>query len=311
MSSERKADIVIGIPTYRRLDGLQRCLNSISEQVTSIPDNQISVIVAENDLDNQEAMALVAKMSADCRFALRCYLSPARGISQARNTLLDHGFGTHQARALAMIDDDQWIAPDWLEKMYQVFMNTHADAIGCRVVPDFMGVPHSWVQELKVFHRRPLASGHVKFINATCGILLSSRIMTLMPEPRFDEAYSFTGGGDTEFFMRLNLAGGRFGFCAEAVAHECYPAERQTLKWVRRRHERLAMTNMLIRIRTNKSPWFHAKQVISIFLASLRGLIILSLLFWLPKRREDALRTLFKMRGKVKALFGKEFEYYR
>jgi GT2 family glycosyltransferase len=286
-------------------------LASIAAQACSLPDSQIIVIISENDLERQEALALVAQMTPTYRFAVHAYVSKARGISQARNTLLDHGFGTHNAMALAMVDDDQWIEPDWLENMYQTLLATDADAVGCRVVPDFMDVAPNWVQELRIFHRKPQPTGQVGQIISTCGVMLGPRILTIMPVPRFDTDYSFTGGGDTEFFLRLRAAGGRFGFCAEAVAHECYPAERQTLAWVRQRSERLAMTNMLIRMRQAKSRWFFQAQAVSLLLTSLRGGILLAVFFWHPIRRERALRVLLRVRGKLRALFGHAFEMYR
>ena len=311
MSPNNRVTLAIGIPSFRRADGLKRCLQSVAKQITSIDDAQIVVIVAENDLDRQEALALVAQMAPNYRFALQGYLSDARGISPARNALLHHGFVTHGAKALAMIDDDQWVEPDWIERMYQTMQIQKADVVGCKVLPDFMGVPKNWIQEHGIFHRKTSPTGRVRMIHATCGVMLSSHILNRMALPVFDDAYSFTGGGDTEFFLRLKDADGVFAVCAEAVAHECYPPDRQTLAYVHQRTERLSMTNMTNRLRRKNNAafalWVFVVQVINMGLAA----IAFACTFYSRKLRQMAVRRFLRARGKMRALLGASFEMYR
>lgn len=311
MSQHSRMTLAIGIPSFRRVDGLALCLQSIEQQITTLDDAQIVVIVAENDLDQQGALALVAQMAPNYRFALHGYLSDARGISPARNALLHHGFVTHGAKALAMIDDDQWIAPDWIDRMYHTLQAQDADVVGCKVLPDFMGVSQNWVQDHGIFHRPTPPTGPVNMIHATCGVMLASRVMTKMARPVFDSAYSFTGGGDTEFFLRLKDAGGVFAVCAEAVAHECYPPDRQTLAYVHQRTERLSMTNMTTRLRRKNSPTF----AMGVFLVEVINMafaaITFACTFYSLKLRQTAVRRFLRARGKMRALVGASFEMYR
>jgi GT2 family glycosyltransferase len=311
MSTKSSITLAIGIPSFRRVDGLELCLQSIAKQITTLDDAQIIVIVAENDLDRQGALALVAQMAPNYRFVLQCYLSDARGISPARNALMHHGFAIHGAKALAMIDDDQWVAPDWIERMYRTLQAQDADVVGCAVLPDFMGVPQNWVQKHGIFHRPTPPTGPVKMISATCGVMLSSRVITKMARPVFDSAYSFTGGGDTEFFFRLKDAGGVFAVCAEAVAHECYPPDRQTLAYVHQRTERLSMTNMTTRLQRKNSTAF----AVSVFLVEILNLAFAAITFagtfYSLKLRQTAVRRFLRARGKMRALLGASFEMYR
>jgi glycosyltransferase involved in cell wall biosynthesis len=311
MSPNTNITLAIGIPSFRRVDGLELCLQSVAKQITSINDMQIVVIVAENDLDRQGSLSLVAQMAPNYRFALHGYLSDARGISPARNALLHHGFATHGANALAMIDDDQWIEPDWVERMYHTLQAQDADVVGCKVLPDFMGVPQNWVQEHGIFQRPTPHTGLVKMISATGGVMLSSRIFNRMPRPVFDDAYSFTGGGDSEFFFRLKDAGSVFAVCAEAVAHECYPPDRQTLAYVHQRTERLSMTAMTTRLRRKNSNAFALRvffvEVIDMALAA----IAFPCTFYSGKLRQSAVRRFLRARGKMRAILGASFEMYR
>jgi glycosyltransferase involved in cell wall biosynthesis len=311
MSLNTNIILAIGIPSFRRADGLEKCLQSLARQITTLADTQIVVIVAENDLDRQEALALVAQMAPSFRFALFGYLSDARGISPARNALLHHGFVTHGATALAMIDDDQWVEPDWIERMYHTLQAQEADVVGCTVLPDFMGTPHTWVQEYGIFHRKTSPTGPVQMIYATCGVMLSSRLMAKMARPAFDAAYSFTGGGDTDFFLRLKDAGGVFAVCAEAVAHECYPPDRQTLAYINQRTERLSMTNMTTRLRRKNSIAFALVAFLGETLNMAVATIAFACTFYSLKLRQTAVRRFLRARGKMRALLGASFEMYR
>jgi succinoglycan biosynthesis protein ExoM len=303
--------VVIAIPSYRRPDGLARLLASIEAQVCDIPDKDILVIVAENDLAGQQALALVAARAPQFRFALHGYLSAARGISNARNALLRHGFGTHKARVLAMLDDDQWIEPDWLQHMVTAQTALGADVLRCHEVADFMGAPKSWVHDLAMYRRDIMPTGPIDLVYAANGVMISHRVMQIMPNPQFDDAYSFTGGEDSEFFARLQAAGGSFAFCAQAVVHECYPPERQTLAYIHKRIEWLATVGMARRLRRNPSLWFAGVVVLGQILGAGVGVLGLALTFYSVRLRQPAMRRLMRVRGNLRAVLGRAIDMYR
>ena len=78
------------------------------------------VVVADNDGERHEGYDLCLKMAAaDCR-PLDAVIAPERGIAQVRNVLIAHALADRPPQFVAMLDDDEWPAPQWLDRFLAV-----------------------------------------------------------------------------------------------------------------------------------------------------------------------------------------------
>lgn len=303
--------IVIAIPSYRRAECLARCLDSISALTGPFEDRDICVLVVDNDAQTQEALQVVERMAAGFRFALIGLLVETRGISQVRNAILDYGFHNQGADFIAMVDDNQWLESDWLAQMMAVQASHQVDVVGCRVVADFMGAAPSSLHGHPIYRRSSPQTGRIARLEGTCGILIKNPKGLPHETLRFDTSFSLTGGGDTDFFLHLERQGGKAAFCAEAIAHECYTANRQTVAWVRLRCERLGMTDTILRLRHATRAKAYSGIALRIILAMGKGTIYTTVYAWHPLKREIGISSFYRVKGRLRALTGRLFEMYR
>ena len=127
MSNTPKISIII--PVYNVEKYIRRCLesllkNSIINDCEIIivndcsPDNSFSVI--KNFLNEHNNPKNVLLYSHDCN----------RGLAAARNTGLLQAHGEY----IICVDSDDWVEPDYLEKLYDAAIKNDADVVICDLV---------------------------------------------------------------------------------------------------------------------------------------------------------------------------------
>jgi glycosyltransferase involved in cell wall biosynthesis len=163
-------------------------------------------------------------------------VAPARGISAARNTCLEH---VGDADLVAFIDDDELPRPRWLDRLIACWRRTGADAVLGPVEPLFEVPPPEWVVRGGFF--APLGFAPDSSLNwaYTSNVLVTR---TLVDRYRFDDRYGLTGGEDTHFFKHAYLDGHSLAWCTDAVVQEAIPKERMTARWLVRREFRRGAT---------------------------------------------------------------------
>jgi succinoglycan biosynthesis protein ExoM len=302
--------VIIGLPTYKRPQGLARLLDSIAKQRV---DFEVQVLVADNDSEQQEGMQTVARYQQQgFRFPLEAFVVADRGISQVRNALMQRAFVDYQADLLAMLDDDEWAEEDWLNSLVRVQRLTQADVVGGHVSPEFVVPPPDWVQGLEVYPTpKPQQSGYVYLIYGTTNVLLSKSILIRFPGQMFDPFYALRGRGDVEFFKRLKRHGAIFAFSHRARSHEIFGASRLTKNWARERAFRDGGGDMRILLINNPSFKRLLIECVTIFGASI--VACLKILFYVNKSHLQMAGQLLLMRqmGKIYALFGKYKQVYQ
>ena len=119
-------EVVVAVPSFRRPEGLRRLLDALGQLETNA---HVSVLVADNDAELREAMAATQQVRDGAYpWPLTCIEVKDRGIAQARNALVAHFLSASRADFLAMLDDDEWPDPMWLEAFLRVQADTGADA---------------------------------------------------------------------------------------------------------------------------------------------------------------------------------------
>ena len=137
-------EVVVGIPTFRRPRSLERLLTALERLET---DARVSVVVADNDAENHEGYDLCQALQAHgFRWPLEAVIVEQRGIAQVRNALVGRALTDPQAQFMAMLDDDEWPSPQWLECFLRVQEQTGADALQGTIVFEFATAPKTWAR---------------------------------------------------------------------------------------------------------------------------------------------------------------------
>ena len=298
--------LLVGIPSFRRPEGLRRLLASLAEQ-QGVDDVELEVFVADNDAVGRDALAVCKTVEECFRWPLACSVVQEPGISAARNAILDRA----RARAadyVAMIDDDEEADPDWLRELLSMQRATGADVVGGPVDYLFDRPASPTIRSCDAFKPRQWPAGRVAAIDATGNVLLSCAALNRGGWPQFDRAFGLTGGEDKDYFCRLTKAGAIFAWAPAARAREHVPASRTTVKSLLRRAYRIGNNDMRItRLHGGTVPILRSLGKALVLLGSAP---LASPILALPSHRLWLLRKWSRSAGKLSALFGKQYREY-
>jgi glycosyltransferase involved in cell wall biosynthesis len=302
------ADVLVGIPTFRRPMGLRRLLAALEKLATNA---QVEVLVADNDIDGREGISLCEELRArEYRWPLNSISVKERGIAQARNALVGYALANSTSPFVAMLDDDEWPDIRWLDAFLLVQSQTRADALHGAVLRDFEKAPGAWASRCQGMAPQRGRTGPVGMIHGTANVLLSRAVLERIESPWFDPAFGLTGGEDKEFFTRLRDLGARFAWADDAIAFAHVPASRSTLGWALRRAYRVGNSDMRIFLKYEQNVRMRAFEA-----AKIGGAILLSPLQLVahvasPGARTADLCRVWRAAGKIAAIFGTHYDEY-
>lgn len=224
------ANAYICVCTYRRPGPLGELLASLRAQdlgAAGEPSTAPQLILVDNSPEGQ-AEAQVREQYPSARYIHE----PRPGIAAARNAALQAV--PDGAEAVLFLDDDERAAPDWLRTMIDCANASGADTVSGPVITHFGEDPPAWLQASGFIRRIDFPTGPWGLRAATNNVLVRAHWFTSAGY-RFDEAFSFIGGEDSDLFGRMQAAGARSWWCAEARVEEDLPAERLSPAWMRQR----------------------------------------------------------------------------
>ena len=135
-------EVVVAIPTFRRPRSLARLLAALETIET---EACVSVVVADNDAERHEGHDLCLKLRAQgYRWPLEAVIVPERGIAQVRNVLVGRALSYRDAGFVAMLDDEEWPSPGWLDQFLRVQERTGADALQGSILFELGSALRSW-----------------------------------------------------------------------------------------------------------------------------------------------------------------------
>ena len=237
--------VAIGVPSFKRPEGLRRLLDSFKNLKINF---DCVVIVAENDSEGLQAKAIVDELFENSYpFRLVCKVVHERGISQARNALLNVAFKELNASSIAMIDDDEWADEKWLTELVEVQERTRAHVVSGKMIPIFEpGLP-SWAIDLPIyFSEINVQTGLVDMVHGTTNVLISKSLFDDFGPIYFDTMYSVIGGGDKEYFYRVKMKGGVFAHSQDALSYELFTGQRVTQAWALERAFRIGSSDVSV-----------------------------------------------------------------
>ncbi len=224
--------VVLCIPTYRRPAGLRNLLENVAKLIYG---GDLSVIVVDNDPQRCEGRLIVENVSLCFPRPIECEVEPNRGHTFAYNrAFLLACRSIRKPEYVAVLDDDEFPAPHWLEHMIQTARRLGADIVGGPVFPVYEKKDH-WLTRTELFMPPALRSGMVPMIFGAGSMLIRTSVLAEYLTEPFPNEYAFTGGGDLDFFRRCRSEGRRFAWAGEAHVFETIPSSRLALSWLVRR----------------------------------------------------------------------------
>lgn len=217
-------DVSIIIPTFKRPKMLKDALNSVFAQKSV--GVTVEIVVMDND-PKASARETVMGLHAKNGWTLVYGHEPARGVASVRNTALKLA----KAKLVMFLDDDQTVAPGWLQLLLQVQAQTGADLVFGPVHGKIAGdVPHKTYIQDRFSRFGPTQSGLInKYYGCSNSLIKRDRFFKDMPV--FDPQTNETGGEDDVLFSTVQRQGARIAWAAEAFVYEDIPPARATLAY--------------------------------------------------------------------------------
>lgn len=231
----------ICVCTYRRPGPLGQLLSSLRAQElgSSGESGAVQESGAHRERELPRLIVVDNSPEGDAEAQVRAqypgaqYLhEPRPGIAAARNAAVEAV--PSDAEAVLFLDDDERAAPDWLRTLIDCANSSGADTVSGPVITHFGEDPPAWLQASGFIRRIDFPTGPWNHRAATNNVLVRAHWFTSAGY-RFDEAFSFIGGEDSDLFGRMQAAGAQAWWCAEAQVEEDLPAERLSPAWMRQR----------------------------------------------------------------------------
>lgn len=234
--------VAIGIATYRRPELLGELLSSLRSMSRPIA---VRIVVVDND-----AAASAQPVAQAYSDVVDQYLvEPAPGIAEARNRFLD---SLTDEAFIAFVDDDERVDPDWLVRLWEAHLDYSADVVVGPVISEYPPDSPAWIVEGNFFDRPRALTGTLVELAATNNVLVATAALRKLSNPRFDPAYSVTGGSDSDLFHRIRRSGTQLVWCDEAIVRERVPHERMTSAWINKRARRTGSVRARLLIAENR-----------------------------------------------------------
>ena len=198
--------ISIIIPAYNASATLEQCIEACRQQTYS----DIEVIVVDDG--STDATGRIAES-----YPVRCIRQENRGPAAARN----RGARAAQGSLLAFTDADCVPQPDWIARLAAGLRE------GIVAVGGAYGIanPGRWLA--RMIHTE-IAARHARFddeVDFLGSYNVLYRRNAFEAAGGFDETFSRASAEDNDLAYRLTDAGGRLGFCKDAVVAHYHPTK--------------------------------------------------------------------------------------
>ncbi len=224
--------VALCICTFRRPDGLANALQHVAQLDF---DGDLTVIVADNDTQAAEGLAVCRELEQDYRWPLKSTAVSESGISFSRNAAATIALGI-KPDFVAFLDDDEWPEPHWLSELLRVQAEHNADAVGGPTQSVFPEDTPQAVRDNQYYGADlGVADGSACQLEAAGNFLVKAETLEAMGPQFFHPDFAQSGGEDLAFFMNLKSRGARMHWATRAVMYESVPADRLSVEWMKKR----------------------------------------------------------------------------
>ena len=277
-------------------DTLLDTLNSIA--AARRPDGmELDVLIADDSRDGAATKLVAAHPVKGLN--VTCLAVASSNISTARNALLAAATGDW----LIFVDDDEWVEPDWLERLFACQEDFSADVVVGPVYPDYPQETPAWLKAANPLYMDWGARGKRIYTGRGGNTLVNLQLIRSL-ELTFDEAYGRTGGEDTIFFGQAAERGARIFVTDDAIAREHVPAERLTQSYILSRAVRSGQSYGQMRLARHPDPLWHIFFALSALAkCTAAGLLTMAMRLF-DRPRSFRMRQKFALnKGKLRAVF--------
>jgi len=306
ISDPAHISIAVCICTFRRPDGLLQLLSGLEVQRFSIaPAPAVVLIVVDNSPDGGAAQTC---QSRRWTWPLHYLHEPRPGISYARNAALSAvPPGTD---FIAMVDDDEVPAPDWLDRLLDAQSRSGADVIAGPAIPAFPDGTPDWITAGGIFYKptnmHELHDLHPDPAAATCNVMMRAGLLE-GAGLRFDPALALSGGEDKMLFQHLKRRGYTFAWAADAKVIEQVPLERANFAYMWREAFRRGSVKFYVKCQLKSRSTLHSARIgLRIALYCLAGIArdVLRLLAAVPRGRRACIPHILNIADQLGSIAG-------
>lgn len=227
------------VATYNRAESLITALQSVVEQTA--PKEEWECVVVNNNSTDDTAARFKTFAEAHPDVQLRMVDEQRQGLSYARN----RGIGESEGEYIAIIDDDERIAPDFIASYIALFDSTSdAMAAGGPIVAEYPSGKPRW---MSCFTERPIANTMYFGDKVTLfpagripgGGNMAIRRSAIRRYGVFDTSLGYVGeqligGEECDLFERLQIAEAKYYYVPGAVMYHIIPKEKLTQEYLSR-----------------------------------------------------------------------------
>ena len=227
------------ISTYNRSALLMQTLQSLVEQNASRYDWEC--VVVNNNSTDDTAERVEQFIAEHAGFNFKMVNEPNQGLSYARN----RGIRESEGEYIAILDDDERIAPDFVDAYIELFDKVEdAVAGGGPIVAEYITEKPSWMSP---YTERPIANtmyfgDEMKPFpkgRIPGGGNMAIRRNAIRRYGVFDTSLGYVGedlvgGEESDLFERLQIAEAKYYYVPKAVMYHIIPKEKLTVEYLRR-----------------------------------------------------------------------------
>jgi succinoglycan biosynthesis protein ExoM len=306
--SSPKKEIGICVTTCFRPEGLGRLLESlVAQRFTKNAQPNIRIVIVDNDAAGS-ARGVCDDFMARYNVRLEYEIEVERGIPIARNHAVD--MVKHHVDFIAILDDDEVAAPNWLDELMSAQVEFEADILTGPVRPHFVGPTDRWLQ--RFFERASLSNGcnlrHNYNYVYTSNLLAKA---ALFRDLRFDERFALTGAEDTHLFMQIFEKGYRAIWAENAVVTEWLPESRTNPQWLWKRAYRQGNSFAICELVQSGTFKTRVQRIVKGGVRLLEGMAIALISLGRKSKFVRGVQTLCLGAGMISGSFGIEYQEYK
>ncbi|MDR2776634.1 MAG: glycosyltransferase [Puniceicoccales bacterium] len=296
--------IVIGLCTFNRHEPLKEALDSLAQ--IDIPEGtEVEFILVDND-KNEGAKYIFDAYIHDMPFKCYYFMEKNRGLAHVRNRVIEEALKL-RATAIAMFDDDEIVAREWLVELYKVFKESGSDGVAGTVYRLLPMNSSDLVKKLWPNSKEP-ANISVKLLPTNNCLFSTNLVDPKGRNIRFDNAFNFSGREDLVFSFDALFQGAKFRSAPQAIVIEKFSKERSTFKYLLKRWFGTGITDAMVARHYSFGMGKRTlKEILSI---AWRCLILPFLLLGGTRPPAAAILYITASLGWLCGLFGKKTNYY-
>lgn len=224
-------NLTIAICTFNRAELLNENLKRLVGVLSKY--SNVDLVVVDNN-SKDKTRSVVAEFMAESEL-IRYVFCAEQGLSYARNCAIKEA---KTSDWLAFVDDDAYIADDWLEQGLRLIATNEYDAFGGVYYPWFRDGKKDWflpeyesnASWIEVKDEGRLKTGYFSGGNAFYKVEWLKKIDGF-PVKLGMNGKVMSYGEETQAQRAMAIQGARLGFSHRLVIHHYTPISKQSLRW--------------------------------------------------------------------------------